>query len=58
MFNHISNVLVEKMVDDLESKIFPKYTIGESIGISMYELNKVHNICVQFVDDKKNKGMV
>ena len=23
----------------------------------MWELNKVHDICVQFMSDKKNKGM-
>ena len=46
------------MVDDLMSKIFsPNIIIGESIGISMRELNKVHNIYAQFVSDKKNKGM-
>ena len=44
------------MVDDLISKFFsPNIIIGESIGISMWELNKVHDICVQFVSDKKIK---
>ena len=58
MFNHISNGLVEKMVDDLRSKFFsPNIIIGESIGISMWKLNKVHDIYAQFVSDKKNKGM-
>ena len=58
MFNHISNGLVEKMVDDLMSTFFsPNIIIGESIGISMRELNKVHDIYAQFVSDKKNKGM-
>ena len=58
MFNHISNGLVEKMVDDLRSKkISPYIIIGESIEISMWELNKVHDICVQFMSDKKNKEM-
>ena len=58
MFNHISNSLVEKMVDDLMSKFFsPNIIIGESIGISMRELNKMYDIYTQFVSDKKNKGM-
>ena len=58
MFNHISNDLVEKMVDDLMSKkISPNIIIGESIRISMRELNKVHDICLQYMNDKKNKGM-
>ena len=56
--NYVSNGLVEKMVDDLRSKkISPNIIIGESIGIFMWELNKVHDIYVQFVSDKKNKGM-
>ena len=58
MFNHISNGLVEKMVVELRSKNFSPYIIsGESIGISMQELNKMHDICVQFMSDKKNKKM-
>ena len=58
MFNHISNGLVEKMVDDLRSSFFsPNIIIGESIGISIPELNKVHDIYAQFISDKKIKGM-
>ena len=59
MFKHISIGLVEKMVDDLMSTFFsPNIIIGESIVISMRELNKVHDIYAQFVSDKKkNKGM-
>ena len=58
MFNHIFNGLVEKMVDDLVSKKFsPNIIIGKSIKIFMQELNKVHDICVQYMSDKKNKGM-
>ena len=46
------------MVDDLISNFFsPNIIIGESIGISRRELNKVHDIYAQFVSDKKNKGM-
>ena len=58
VLNHISNGLVEKMVDDLMSKKNSQnIIIGESIGISMRGLNKVHDIYAQFVSDKKNKGM-
>ena len=58
MFNHISNYLVEKMVDDLRSKFFsPNIIIRKNIGIFMRKLNKVYDICVQFVSDNKNKGM-
>ena len=46
------------MVDDLMSNFFsPNIIIEESIGFSMRELNKVHDIYAQFVSDKKNKGM-
>ena len=56
VFNHISNDLVEKMVDDLRSKIFsPNIIIWKNIGISMRELNKLHDIYVQFMTDKKIK---
>ena len=59
MFNHISNGLVEKMVDDLMSKKFsPNIIIGESIRISMQELNKVHDIGVQSLGDKENKKVI
>ena len=54
----ISNGLIEKMMDDIMSKkISPNIIIGESIGISMRELNKVHDIYAQFMSDKKNKRM-
>ena len=46
------------MVDDLRSKkISPYIIIKESIEISVWKLNKVHDIYVQFVSDKKNKRM-
>ena len=45
-------------MDDLMSKFFStNIIIGESIGISIQELNKMHDIYKQFVSDKKNKGM-
>ena len=41
------------------SKFFsPNIIIGESIGISMRELNKVHDIDVQSLGDKENKKIV
>ena len=46
------------MVDDLMSNFFsPNIIIGESIGIFMCELNKVHDIYAQFMSDKKDKEM-
>ena len=56
--NYISNGLVEKMVDELGLIFFFSNIItGKSIKISMWKLNKVHDIYAQFVSDKKNKGM-
>ena len=46
------------MVYDLGSNFFPKYHYRESFEIFMWELNKMHDIGVQFVGDKKNKGMI
>ena len=43
-------------MDDLMSKKnSPNIIIGESIGISMWEI--VDDIYAQFTSDKKNKGM-
>ena len=54
--DHISNGLTEKMMDELGLIFFPQ--TWESIGISMWELNKVHDMSMQFVGDKENKGVV
>ena len=54
--NHISNGLAEKIMDELELKNFPQ--TRESIGISMWELNKVHDIGMQFMGDKEDKWVV
>ena len=44
------------MVDDLGSIFFsPNIIIGKNIGVFMWELNKVHDIGVQSLGDKKNK---
>ena len=43
------------MEDDLGSIFFSKYIIGENIRISKWELNKMHDIGVQSLGDKKNK---
>ena len=57
--NHISNGLAKKMVDELGLNFFsPNIIIIESIGISMWELNKVHDIGTQSMGDKENKGVV
>ena len=37
---------------------FPNIIIGESIGIFIWELNKVHDMSMQFVGDKENKGVI
>ena len=42
--NHISNGLAEKMVDELGLFFSPNIITRESIGISMCELNKVHDM--------------
>ena len=41
----------------MSKKNSPNIIIGESIGISIRELNKVHDIYIKFTSDKKNKGM-
>ena len=47
------------MMDELGLVFFfPNIIIGESIGISIWELNKVHDMSMQFVGDKENKGVV
>ena len=56
--NHISNVLVEQTVDDLGLIFFLKQHNLGSIGIPIWELNKVHYMSVQFMGDKENKKMV
>ena len=47
------------MVDDLGSIFFsPNIIIGKNIGVFMWELNKVHDIGIQSLGDKKNKKVV
>ena len=36
----------------------PNIIIGKNIGVFMWELNKVHDIGVQSLGDKKNKKVV
>ena len=46
--NHISNGLVQKMVEDIKINFFfPKYDQWVSIQIVTYELNKVHEMGVR-----------
>ena len=57
--NFISNGLAEKMVDELELKFFsPNIIARESIGISMWKLNKLHGMGMQSVGDKKNEKVI
>ena len=57
--NHISNGLTKKMEDKLGLKNFsPNIIIGESIIICMWELNKVHDMGIQSIGNKENKGVV
>ena len=53
---HVSNGLVEKMLDDLGSIFFSSNIITkESIGIFMWELNKVYDMGIQSVSNKGKK---
>ena len=57
--NHVSNGLVGKMVDDLRSIFFSSNIITkESIEISMWELNKVYEMGVQFMGNKESKEVI
>ena len=57
--NHVFNGLVEKNGEWLRvKKNSPNIIIKESMRIFMWELNKVHDIGVQSLGDKENKGMV
>ena len=54
--NHVSNCLVEKILDDFGSIFFPLDIITrESIEIFMWELNKVYDMSVQYVGNKESK---
>ena len=56
---HVFNHLVEKIVDDLWlSFFFSDIIIGENIRISIWELNKVYDMSIQFLGDKENKGVI
>ena len=56
---HVSNGLVEKMLDDLGSIFFSSNIITrESIGIFMCELNKVYDMGIQSVSNKGKKKVV
>ena len=51
--------MVKKIIDDLELNFFSLYIIiEENIEIFMWELNKVHDIGVQSLDDNENKKVV
>ena len=57
--NHVFNGLVKKKVDDLGLNFFSlNIIIGENIEISMWKLNKMYDMGVQFLGNNENKKMV
>ena len=57
--NLISNGLAEKMVDELGLKFFSLNIITkESIGISIWKLNKLHDMDMQSVGDKEIEKVI
>ena len=57
--NLISNGLADKMVDGLGLNFFsPNIITKESIGISMWKLNKLHDMGMQSVGDKENEKVI
>ena len=57
--NLISNGLTDKMVDELRLNFFsPNIITKESIGISMWKLNKLHNMGLQSMGDKENEKVI
>ena len=56
ILNLISNGLADKMVDELGLIFFsPNIITKESIGISMWKLNKLYDMSMQSVGDKENE---
>ena len=59
ILNLISNGLADKMVDELGLIFFsPNIITEESIGISMWKLNKLHDMGMQSVGDKENEKVI
>ena len=57
--NLISNDLANKMVDELGLNFFsPNIITKESIGISMWKLNKLHDMGMQSMGDKENEKVI
>ena len=57
--NLISNGLADKMVDELGLNFFsPNITTKESFGISMWKLNKLYDMGMQFGGDKDNEKVI
>ena len=57
--NLISNGLANKMVDELGLIFFfPNIITKESIKISMWKLNKFHNMGMKSVGDKENEKVI
>ena len=55
--NLIYNGLVDKMVDEL-GFFSPNIITEESIRISMWKLNKLHDMGMQSVGDKENEKVI
>ena len=55
--NLIYNGLVDKMVDEL-GFFSPNIITEESIRISMWKLNKLHDMGMQSVGEKKNEKVI
>ena len=57
--NLIYNGLIDKIVDELKLNFFsPNIITKESIRISMWKLNKLHDMGMQSVGDKKNEKVI
>ena len=57
--NLISNGLANKMVDELGLNFFsPNIITKKSIEISMWKLNKLHDIGMQSMGDKENEKVI
>ena len=51
--------MVDKIVDELGLNFFsPNIITKENIGISMWKLNKLYDMGMQFVCDKENEKVI
>ena len=56
--NHISNDLVEKMMDELGLNFFPQTSLLGKVSEFICELNKVHDMGMQSVGGKENEEVI